>query len=301
MIVVDKISKRFGEIQAVDQLSLSIRPGETLGLLGPNGAGKTTTISMLVGLLKPDSGSVTLRDPEASIGGAPTDPNVRRLLGIAPQALSLYEELTARENLDFFGRLYGLTGDRLRKRRQWALDFAGLSERSSSRVGTFSGGMKRRLNLAVALIHEPRVVLLDEPTVGVDPQSRNHLFDSIERLRSEGLTILYTTHYMEEAQRLCDRVAIVDQGRLLALDTVEALIQQYGTRPVVKATIAKVDQSITLPGELHGNELRFESDQPIDAISRLVVEGAQFQTVTIQQPDLEGVFLSLTGRRLRDD
>ena len=301
MIVADKISKRFGNVQAVDQLSLSIRKGETLGLLGPNGAGKTTTISMLVGLLKPDSGSVTLGEGGQSGRGAPTDPSVRRQLGIAPQALSLYEELTARENLDFFGQLYGLAGDRLRQRRQWALDFAGLTDRSNGRVGTFSGGMKRRLNLAVALIHEPQAVLLDEPTVGVDPQSRNHLFESIERLRAEGMTILYTTHYMEEAQRLCDRVAIVDQGRLLALDTVDRLIQQYGSQPVVQATIARNADSISLPGERNGNELRFESDQPVAEISRLISEGVQFQTVTIQQPDLESVFLALTGRKLRDD
>ena len=301
MIVADRISKQFGDIRAVDQLSLAIRTGETLGLLGPNGAGKTTTIHMLIGLLKPDSGSITLGEPGQPDHGPPTAPSVRRRLGIAPQALSLYEELTARENLDFFGRLYGLTGNELRQRRRWALDFAGLVDRRHSRVGTFSGGRKRRLNLAVALIHEPQTVLLDEPTVGVDPQSRNHLFDSIERLRSAGMTILFTTHYMEEAQRLCDRVAIIDQGRLLALGTVEELIRKYGTRPVVRATVARTDDSISLPGELVGNELRFESDEPIEAIGRLVADGVQFQTVTIQQPDLEGVFLTLTGRRLRDE
>ena len=303
MIVADNLTKRFGEQTAVDGLSLQIQKGETFGLLGPNGAGKTTTISMLVGLLEPDEGKIVIGASEekndSAAQGSPALNAVRRQIGIAPQTLSLYEDLTARENLNFFGGLYGLAGAELRKRGDWALEFSGLGERQSDRVATFSGGMKRRLNIAVAMIHEPTVLLLDEPTVGVDPQSRNHIFDSIQTLSEAGLTIIYTTHYMEEAQRLCDRVAIVDQGKVLAIDTVDGLIRQFGSQSVVTAEI-KNHQEQNLPGRLEGNQLRFESQQPLEEIAELSRSGVEFQTLNVAQPDLESVFLSLTGRSLRD-
>lgn len=309
MIVADKLKKSFGSQLAVEGLSFEIKRGECFGLLGPNGAGKSTTINLLVGLLRPDSGTVKIefadRDGRLT-SDSPLNPNMRKHLGVAPQPLSLYEELTAIENLRFFGSLYGLSGSRLNKRVEWTLAFAGLNERSQDRVAHYSGGMKRRLNIAAALIHEPTVLLLDEPTVGVDPQSRNHIFDCIEQLKSSGMTLLYTTHYMEEAQRLCDRIAIMDHGKLLGLDTVNGWLQTHGGESVVIAelkpeTLSRSDFStLNLPGSLEGSRLRFESRQPLDAIAGLVSSQVQFQTLQIMQPDLESVFLSLTGRSLRD-
>ncbi|MFK7767709.1 MAG: ABC transporter ATP-binding protein [Mariniblastus sp.] len=297
--------KSYGSNVAVDGLSFEIQPGETFGLLGPNGAGKTTTISMLVGLLKPDKGAVRLGDGNVKNGepnatGSPLDAKVRKRIGVAPQSLSLYDEMTAKENLEFFGRLYGLSGGKLNERVTTALAFAELEDRKKDRIGTFSGGMKRRMNIAVALIHNPEVLLLDEPTVGVDPQSRNHIFESIQRLQKEGMTILYTTHYMEEAQRLCDRVAIVDHGKLLALDTVRNLIEKHGGRSVVTCELFEVPTGVELPGKLDGLSLRFDSDKPLEEVAKLTGAGIQFQTLNVAQPDLESVFLNLTGRSLRD-
>jgi len=223
VIQVREIRKTFGARAAVDRLSFEVRKGETLGLLGPNGAGKTTTLHLLAGLLTPDSGTVSVAGEEN-----PAQAKVRRHLGVSPQALALYEDLTGAENLAFFGRLYGLAGAKLRERVAWGLNFAELTERGAERLRAYSGGMQRRLSVACALIHEPRVLLLDEPTAGVDPQSRNHLLERIATLKSQGLTILFTTHYIEEAERLCERVAIMDAGRILACDTVEQLRAQHG-------------------------------------------------------------------------
>ena len=294
---LDDVSKSFGSLCAVDQLSLTIQQGETFGLLGPNGAGKSTTISMIVGLLPPDVGTVSIL---SGTPGSPTLPQVRRHLGLAPQALSLYEELTALDNLRFFGKLYGLHGERLQQRVEWCLDFSKLRERQHDRVGTFSGGMQRRLNLAVALIHEPHLVLLDEPTVGVDPQSRNHVFDCIEQLKSAGLTIIYTTHYMEEAQRLCDRVGIIDGGRMLACDTVPELIRQHAAASTVRATLGEVPPSVSLPGEVIEGQWQFDAVDPMPIVTQLAQQGVEFATLTLTQPTLESVFLKLTGRSLRD-
>jgi ABC-2 type transport system ATP-binding protein len=296
MIEVRELRKSFGQIAAVVGVSFDIRDGETFGLLGPNGAGKSTTIGMLTGVIRPDSGTVLVDGAKP-----PSDAATRKSIGVAPQALSLYEELTAAENLRFFARLYGLSGARLRQRIDWALDFAGLGDRRNDRVKTFSGGMKRRLNLTVALVHDPQIIFLDEPTVGVDPQSRNHIFERIEQLRVEGRTVIYTTHYMEEAQRLCDRVAIMDHGAVLDLDTVPALVGRYGGRAVVKAELTRqpADESI-LPAPADGLSLRFESDRPLEEIGRLSSAGVSFQTLEVTKPDLETVFLTLTGRSLRD-
>ncbi len=297
------LRKSYGSHIAVDGLNFEIQRGATFGLLGPNGAGKTTTISMLVGLLHPDEGSVIVGDGSSKSNGTagnPVDDSVRRLIGVAPQSLSLYDELTAKENLEFFGQLYGLSGGRLRERVQWSLAFAELEDRQKDRLSTFSGGMKRRMNIAVAMIHEPEILLLDEPTVGVDPQSRNHIFESIQRLQKEGLTILYTTHYMEEAQRLCDSVAIMDHGKLLALDSVPRLIAQHGGCSVVTCELGRLPEQVELPGQLDGTLLRFESDRPLEKVAELSGQGVQFRTLSISQPDLESVFLSLTGRSLRD-
>lgn len=295
MFTAKNIVKRFGKITAVDYLSLEINTGETVGLLGPNGAGKTTTINMLIGLLAPDEGLVQIGE-----SGSPLDHQVRRNIGIAPQALSLYEELTGLENLSFFARLYGLGGHELSERIDWALSFSGLFERRKSLVKTYSGGMKRRLNMACALLHEPRAVLFDEPTVGVDPQSRNHIFECIEQLKKE-LTIIYTTHYMEEAQRLCDRVAVIDHGQLLAFDTVDNLINTHGGDSVVIVEFEKVPGGeINLPGRLENTTLRVETDQPIGVIEKIAQQKLKYLSINIQRPDLESVFLNLTGRSLRD-
>jgi ABC-2 type transport system ATP-binding protein len=296
MIDVRDLRKSFGATTAVAGITFDVRAGETFGLLGPNGAGKSTTIAMLTGALSPDSGTIRLAD-----GGAPNEAAARAKVGVAPQALSLYEELTAAENLTFFGRLYDLSGAQLGKRVDRALDFAGLSDRRKSRVKTFSGGMKRRLNLAVALVHDPQIIFLDEPTAGVDPQSRNHIFERIEALRAEGRTVVYTTHYMEEAQRLCGRVAIMDQGKILDLDTIPALLAKYGGRAVVKGELARPPvNGVQLPGVLDGLALRFESERPLEEIAQLSSAGVAFQTLEVAKPDLETVFLSLTGRSLRD-
>jgi len=281
MLRVTNVRKAFGTTVAVDGLSLSIRQGEVFGLLGPNGAGKTTTVNMAVGLLKPDQGTIELDG-----AGSPDRPDVRGKIGVATQALALYEDLTGDENLSFFGKLQGLTGRKLAQRVAWALEFVALSDRRRDAVKTYSGGMKRRLNIAVAVIHDPPLLLLDEPTVGVDPQSRNAIFENILALRKQGRTVVYTTHYMEEAQRLCDRVGIMDHGRLLALDTVDRLIAAHGGKSILLA------ERIT-------GEVRVETDDPLAELLRLQKEGPLLR-FRVERPDLERVFLHLTGRELRD-
>ena len=282
MLTLRNLRKTFGTICAVDDLSLEIRRGEVFGLLGPNGAGKTTTVNMAIGLLKPDQGTVELEGL-----GSPARPEVRAGIGIAPQVLAIYEDLTGEENLRFFGTIQGLRGSRLSERVRWTLEFVDLFERRRDRVKTYSGGMKRRLNLAVALIHDPPILLLDEPTVGVDPQSRNSIFEKIETMRDEGRTIVYTTHYMEEAQRLCDRVGIMDHGKLLAMDGVHSLIAAHGGESTV---IAMTDDG----------EIRLKTGDPLGELMRLRESGGMTD-FRVENPNLEGVFLNLTGRHLRDE
>jgi ABC-2 type transport system ATP-binding protein len=281
MLRLTNLRKVFGETVAVDDLTVHVDSGEVFGLLGPNGAGKTTTVNLAVGLMPPDGGSV-----EVNGQGSPMDPAVRRQIGVAPQALAIYEELSGEANVTFFARMNGLSGKHLRERVGWALEFVGLMERRKDRAGDYSGGMKRRLNLAIALVHDPKLLLLDEPTVGVDPQSRNAIFDRILELNAEGRTIVYTTHYMEEAQRLCNRVAIMDRGKLLALDTVPRLIAAHGGHSVVTA-------------EVDGEELRVDTDDPMGELGKLLGR-EQVRHVSVDGPDLESVFLNLTGRSLRD-
>ena len=277
MLRLTHLRKTFGDLVAVDDLSLEIPKGEVFGLLGPNGAGKTTTINMAVGLLRPDGGDVALDG-----GGSPADPKVRAKIGVAPQSLALYEELSGEENLRFFGALQGLAPEPLTERVAWALKFVGLTDRRKDRVRKYSGGMQRRLNLAVAVLHDPPLLLLDEPTVGVDPQSRNAIFENILALKKEGRTVVYTTHYMEEAERLCDRVGIMDQGKLLALETVEGLIAAHGGKSVVVA-----------------DDRRIETDDPLGELTRLQQSGT-LREFRVERPNLEKVFLNLTGRSLRD-
>jgi ABC-2 type transport system ATP-binding protein len=276
------ISKTFGKIRAVQDLSLEIERGEVFGLLGPNGAGKTTAVNMAIGVVKPDAGTV-----EIDGKGSPDDAWVRRGIGVAPQALAIYEDLTGEENLRFFGTIQGLRGRHLTERVRWALEFVNLYERRHDRVKTYSGGMKRRLNLVIALIHDPPLILMDEPTVGVDPQSRNSIFEKIETLRKEGRTLVYTTHYMEEAQRLCNRVGILDHGRLLAMDTVGALIAAHGGES-------------TITGSSEAGEVRIKTLDPLAELGALGTRPG-FKILTVESPNLEGVFLNLTGRNLRDE
>ncbi len=296
MISVTNIRKTFDSLTAVDDVSFEVEKGEIFGLLGPNGAGKTTTINMMVGALKPDSGSISIDGD-----GDPMRTEIRMKIGAAPQALAIYEDMTAEENVIFFGKLYGIRGRKLKERVDWTLELVGLTERCRDRASTYSGGMKRRLNLACSLVHDPQVLLFDEPTVGVDPQSRNLIFDNIEVLRGEGRTIVYTTHYMEEAQRLCDRVAIIDHGKILDLDTVDNLIDRHGGDAVVTALVdSPGDISVSLPGQLEGDQLRFTSSRPLEEVAMLNSSGVRFRSLKVDRADLESVFLNLTGRRLRD-
>jgi len=281
MLTLSHVRKAYGAHVAVDDLSLEVRPGEVFGLLGPNGAGKSTTVSMAVGLLAPDAGSVDVGGQ-----GAPTRTDVRRLLGVAPQSLAIYEELTAEENLRFFGRMFGLAGAALRSRVEAGLALADLADRRADRAGTFSGGMKRRLNIACAMVHDPKLLLLDEPTVGVDPQSRNAILERILALKAEGRTVIYTTHYMEEAARICDRVAIIDHGKVLAVDTVDALIMAHGGLPQLSVTTAEGTQTV-------------RTGDPVGELTRLA-GGRAVLDFKLERADLEQVFLHLTGRSLRD-
>jgi ABC-2 type transport system ATP-binding protein len=234
------VRKSFGRIVAVDGLSLSVRKGEVLGLLGPNGAGKSTSVSLAVGLLAPESGTVTIEGY-----GNPTAPEVRQKIGVAPQALALYDLLTGEENLRFFGEVYGLSGAVLDERVRWCLDFVGLTDRKGDRAGGYSGGMKRRLNLAAAVLHNPELLLLDEPTVGVDPQSRNAIFDNLELLKSRGKALLYTTHYMEEVERLADRIVVMDHGKVIADDTLEGLQSRVAAADGGRATLETMFLTLT--------------------------------------------------------
>jgi ABC-2 type transport system ATP-binding protein len=281
MLTLSNVRKSFGRIVAVDGLSLSMKKWEVLGLLGPNGAGKSTTVSLAVGLLAPDAGTVAIEGH-----GSPAEPVVRQQIGVAPQALALYDKLTGAENLRFFGQVYGLQGAALGARVKWCLDFVGLADRKDHLTDGYSGGMKRRLNLAAALLHDPGLLLLDEPTVGVDPQSRNRIFESIEQLHRDGRTIIYTTHYMEEAERLCDRIAIVDAGRLLALGTLDELLAAHGGPP-------------TLVVRAGGRERRVETADPLGELNRIAAT-ATIDAFQMERPTLEQVFLRLTGRSLRD-
>jgi ABC-2 type transport system ATP-binding protein len=282
MISFDDIRKAYGPIKAVDGLSLELRVGEIFGLLGPNGAGKTTTVHMAAGLLRPDAGEVQLHGE-----GSPELPEVRSKIGHAPQALALYDNLSGEENIAFFGKLQGLSGKRLRERTDWCLEFVDLTERRRDRVKRYSGGMRRRLNLAVALVHDPGLLLLDEPTAGVDPQSRNAIYENVQAFRAQGRTILYTTHYMEEAQRLCDRVGIMDRGRLLAMDSVSNLIIAHGGKSMVTAVWPDREEQV-------------ETDDPVREFNRFKSDPA-LVGLHVDKPTLERVFLNLTGRQLRDN
>jgi ABC-2 type transport system ATP-binding protein len=303
------LRKRYGSIEAVRGVSFEIHEGETYGLLGPNGAGKTTTISMVCGLLTRDGGEVLLDGTVIDVGAVAAKAGI----GYVPQDLAIYPDLTARENLQFFGRLYGLGGADLRARTDEVLELIGLTDRAKDRTATFSGGMQRRLNIGIGLLHRPRLLLLDEPTVGVDPQSRNAILESIATLGREGMAILYTTHYLEEAERLCDRVGIIDAGEIRAEGTTRDLVASIGQRDRVRLSVggevvaaaAAVRQveGVTEVG-VRGDELEILVTDARGLLIRLLNAaegaGAVIRGVEVIEPDLEAVFLHLTGRALRD-
>ncbi|HEV8373429.1 MAG TPA: ABC transporter ATP-binding protein [Actinomycetota bacterium] len=304
------LRKRYGERLAVDGVGFQVAAGETYGLLGPNGAGKTTAISMICGLLRRDGGEVTVagvsldRDPGA----------VKAAIGYVPQDVALYQDLTGRENLRFWARMYGLAGGELADRVDGALTVVGLTERAGDKVAAYSGGMQRRLNIAAGLLHRPRLLVLDEPTVGVDPQSRNAILENVEALGGEGVAVLYTTHYMEEAERLCDRVGIIDQGRLIAEGTRRELVATIGERDRIelaasgdlvglaaaaRRTLDGVDEATVVPGGLHlvGRDGRRLLPRLLELAEQA---GVEVTSVEVVEPDLEAVFLHLTGKALRD-
>jgi ABC-2 type transport system ATP-binding protein len=300
---IDSLSKRFGEVTAVDGVSLKLGAGECLGLLGPNGAGKSTLIRAIVGRVLPDSGRVSV------FGFAASSPEAREALGWVPQELALYPRLTCKENLAAFGRYHGLSGGKLAEAVAWCLDWAALTDRAGEIEKNLSGGMKRRLNMAAGIIHRPRVVLMDEPTVGVDPQSRNRIFEMIEALRDKGAAIIYTTHYMEEAERLCDRVAIIDHGRIIAQGANQELVQNaFASRSQVVARFANPPSETEAWVERHAGhlvdgsaELTIERSTEIAALlDDAAKAGLELLDVTLRRPNLESVFLHLTGRELRD-
>ncbi len=303
------LAKRFGDLVAVDDVSFEIDLGETYGLLGPNGAGKTTTVSMICGLLERDAGDVVVAG--TPLRGSGTDAKAH--IGYVPQELALYPDLSGTENLRFFGQLYGLDKRTLAERIEHTLDVVGLTDRAGDRVDKYSGGMKRRLNIAAGLLHSPRLLILDEPTVGVDPQSRNAILENVEKLAAEGMAVLYTTHYMEEAERLCDRVGIIDEGRIIAEGTRRELVSQVGQRDRVE--LAGTGPLVRLAGQAKRLKDVHDATAGDGTVQFLVRSGREIlpkllemadkakvgvSSVEVIEPDLEAVFLHLTGKALRD-
>ncbi|MEW6094426.1 MAG: ATP-binding cassette domain-containing protein [Chloroflexota bacterium] len=311
MLEVKELVKKYGDFTAVNGISFDIQEGEIFSLLGPNGAGKTTTISMLSTLYVPTGGDATVgghsvtREPMA----------VRNIIGVVPQDLALYEDLSARENLVFWGQMYGLSGKSLHARVDEVLEQIGLADRAKERVKAYSGGMKRRVNIGVGLLHKPRLLFMDEPTVGIDPQSRRAILDSVKDLNKQGMTVLYTTHYMEEAQELSDRVGIIDHGELIALGTQAELTKQVGKNETLILHIGEEEDAEALAKSLKGVPGVLQAtatDHEISVIARQAEEilapvvtkaderGIKIHSVDIREPNLEAVFLHLTGRALRD-
>ena len=308
-IHVDQLHKNFGEVYAVKGVSFDVGRGEVFSLLGPNGAGKSTTISMLACLLRPTKGDATIlgnsiiRQPRA----------VKSRMGVVPQEIALYDDLSARENLDFWGKMYGLRGTELARRVDEVLDLIGLADRQKGRLEKFSGGMKRRVNIGVALLHKPDIVIMDEPTVGIEPQSRRHILDGVKDLNHQGTTVLYTTHYMEEAQELSDHIAIMDKGEIIGRGTHEELVQIVGEQDRINLRVNEPDEALMARWrEVHGVSRVSAEDGLITLLARdsnlvlphlfemAAVAGRRITSVDIQEPNLETVFLHLTGRALRD-
>jgi len=311
ILEVKELVKKYGDFTAVNGISFDIKEGEIFSLLGPNGAGKTTTISMLSTLYVPTSG-------EATIGGHSVTKEqmaVRNLIGVVPQELALYEDLSARENLVFWGQMYGLSGKSLKTRVDEVLEQIGLTEKAKDRVKTYSGGMKRRVNIGVGLLHKPKLLFMDEPTVGIDPQSRRAILDSVKDLNKNGMTVLYTTHYMEEAAELSDRVGIIDHGELIALGTQAELTKQVGQMETLILHVGENDDPEALAAAIRTLKMVRKADVTDHTVTVIVPKaeealapavtkanelGIKIHSVDIREPNLEAVFLHLTGRALRD-
>jgi ABC-2 type transport system ATP-binding protein len=309
LIETKGIKKYYKKVRAVDGIGLEVRQGEILGILGPNGAGKSTAISVISSLIRPDEGDVffkgesILKNPAA----------IRRVMGIVPQEVALYPDLSAAENLKFFGKLYGLKGEKLKTRMQEVLDLLELNGRAKDAVKNYSGGMKRRVNIGAALLHHPEVLIMDEPTVGIDPQSRSHILDTVKALNKKGMTIIYTSHYMEEVEQLCDRIYVMDHGKVIASGTKEDLKNLMGGDDIVSLQTDKASEGFLK--ELRGNLKVKNADQKGNSITLMVQKdcdilsdifeaasrnGVKLKSLDIKTPTLEDVFLYLTGRGLRD-
>lgn len=309
LLEVKNMIKRYDQALALDHISFEVNEGELFGLLGPNGAGKTTMMSVLSGLIRPDDGEIYFAGQKKS----KVDSLMKNQIGVVPQEIALFEDLSAEENLDYFGRLYGLRGKGLKENIHRGLEFTGLSDHRKDYPKGFSGGMKRRLNIACAIVHQPRLILMDEPTVGIDPQSRNHILESIKALNREGVTIIYTSHYMEEVEQLCHRLAIVDHGRVIAQGTQEEMTKLVAATD--KVTMQLDTASYTLSEAFRrlgyveeynseGNAITLLCSKGQYHVHELIrtIEEAQSELISfsVEKPTLESVFLTLTGRSLRD-
>lgn len=309
IVEIKNLVKRYKDFIAVDNLSLSIKEGEIFGLLGPNGAGKTTTINTILGLSKKDSG-------EVKIFGKSLDKNendIKRNIGIVPQSISLFNDLKAYENVEFFGRLYGLRGNLLKERVEEALEFTGLLDRRKDYPTKYSGGMQRRLNIACAIVHKPKLIIMDEPTVGIDPQSRNHILDSVRKLNKSGSTVIYTSHYMEEIEELCTDITIMDHGKVIAKGTKDDLKSLVDVEEKIDVTLSSVNYTMVeqikrisgvIDCMLNDRNLTVISQKGSKNLSRIIDSinnsNSEILGIEVDKPSLEGVFLTLTGRKLRD-
>ncbi len=309
MIKVSNLNKSFGEIKALNGINFKVTEGEIFGILGPNGAGKSTTINILSTILKPDSGKVFLDNYELS-------ENIKackKIIGVVPQEIALYEELSAYDNLLFWGGLYDIDKKELKKNAEHILKALGLYDRRKTKIKTFSGGMKRRINIATALLHSPKILLMDEPTVGIDPQSRNLIFDTVNRLNDNGMTIIYTTHYMEEAEKLCNRIAIIDAGQIIACGNIQELRKISNTKEIISVKLnnrslnnefEKLKHIITSKFDISGNLINIYSEDIKNDLPKLIAKlhdkGYKPLQIEIIEANLETIFLKLTGKQLRD-
>ncbi len=304
ILEVDKIYKKFKDVVAVDNVSFRMEEGEIFGLLGPNGAGKSTTINIITGLINRFEGEVRIEGKIST--------QAKNIIGVVPQELAVYTELTPEENLQFFGGLYGLRGKQLKDAIDRTLNLIGLTDVAKKRVKKFSGGMMRRLNIGCGMVHRPKLLIMDEPTVGIDPQSRNHILEAIHKANSEGMSVLYTTHYMEEAQELCDRIAIMDQGKIIAEGTLEglqAIIEDSGFLELTLRDPETVNDTILeVPGvksfTQDRTQVMIENDHNVDNLTELITwfsgQNLRIREIETKKPDLEDIFLALTGKQLRD-
>ncbi|MFL0253083.1 ABC transporter ATP-binding protein [Clostridium neuense] len=309
IVKIKNLVKKFNDIAAVDNISLEIEEGEVYGLLGPNGAGKSTTINMLCGLIRADAGDISIMDKSINKNKLFVKGNI----GIVPQDIAIYEELTAYDNVKFFAGLYGFRGKELKERVEEALDFVGLLDKSKNYPMEFSGGMKRRLNIACAIAHKPKLIIMDEPTVGIDPQSRNHILESVKKLNKMGSTIIYTSHYMEEIEAICTKIGIIDHGKLIIEGTKEELknsITNVNTTCIACTSIENIDENElkelngVIGVEINETSAYISTSADVNNLDKIILyftkKGAKIKNLEIKTPDLETVFLTLTGRKLRD-